>query len=108
MFSVAGALTLDGVPRVVLARSSLGTIFMELYEDTGTTVLAGRSYQIVASGGGGPTFSGTVGDDGRLRHEDVPPDDYVLSVDGYEEKQAALVFDKNATDPQIRFLDSAS
>jgi outer membrane protein OmpA-like peptidoglycan-associated protein len=82
----------------------LGILFMEIFDKAGVKPLAGKSYQIVPSDPENKTFTGTVGEDGRLRHEGVHPDDYVLSVDGMEETTAALVLDKTSADPQVRFL----
>jgi hypothetical protein len=84
----------------------LGVLFMELYDKLGVKFLAGRSYKIAGSAGGGRTFSGVIGDDGRLRHNDVPPDDYVLSVEKCSVAAAAVVLEKNCVEPQIRFLDA--
>jgi hypothetical protein len=83
----------------------LGILFMELSDELGVHRLAGRAYTIVGASGG-KTLSGTIDDQSRLRHDDVPPDDYSLSVDGVAEKAAALVLDKSTTDPQVRFLDT--
>ena len=46
-----------------------------------------------------------MGSDGRLRHEAVPSDDYVLTVDGAKETAAAIVLAQDEADPQVRFLD---
>ena len=85
------------------ASSENGILFLELYDEDGSNLLAGKSYKIVGATGG-KTFSGTVGDDGRLHHDDVPPDDYVLTVDGISETTAALVLDTRDGDPQVLFL----
>ncbi len=81
----------------------LGTVFMELYDESGVHPLAGRSYSIAPSDAGNKTLHGTIDAEGRLRHEEVEPDDYTLSVDGCDETAAALVLNRGSQ-PQVRFL----
>jgi hypothetical protein len=92
-----------GNQATVSATTNTGILFMEIYDEQGVNPLAGKSYRIVAVTGG-KTYSGTLDKDGRLRHEGVPPDDYVITVDGVTETGAALVLDQRDEAPQIRFL----
>lgn len=97
----------SGEQATVTATTENGILFMELYDEDGVNPLAGKSYRIVGATGG-KTFTGTLDDDGRLHHDDVPPDDYVITVDGAGESAAALVLDRRDGNPQVRFLSGAS
>jgi len=86
--------------------NDLGILFMELFDKDGENHLVGKSYKLIPDGDDDhlQTFSGTIGDDGRLRHENVHAADYTLSIDGVAETAVALVLDRTDTQPQIRFL----
>ena len=49
-----------------------------LYEDTGETPIANTDYSI--EGPDGQSYSGTTDDEGYLFHDNVPIDDYELTV----------------------------
>ena len=79
---------------------------MEIRNALGEEPLAGRAYRITPLGAAAAMFEGTLDGEGRLLHEDVPPDDYQLVVDNVVGEHAALVLDASAAEPQIRFLEA--
>jgi hypothetical protein len=82
----------------------LGALFMEIYDKPGGQLITGKTYKIIGESPDGNQFSGTLDGKGRLRHTQVPPDDYVLSVEGRTETSVALVLPAADPAPQIRFL----
>jgi hypothetical protein len=82
----------------------VGLILMRVFDVSGVNPLAGRSYHIQPLSPGGIPFDGTIGDDGLVRHEGVPPGDYQILIQGVVEDVAALVFSLAETEPQIRYL----
>jgi outer membrane protein OmpA-like peptidoglycan-associated protein len=64
------------VPNTVVIKPPLGQLFVELRDKAGRVKLTSCDYQIA----GPQSFAGKTDADGRLRHEDVLPGDYTLSV----------------------------
>jgi hypothetical protein len=81
-----------------------GLIFMQIFERSGVEKMGGRSYTIVSDNDESVRFEGSLDGEGKCRHEDVSPDDYTLTVDGFSQDCPALVLDPSETTPQIRFL----
>lgn len=63
-------------PNTVVIKPPLGQLFVELWDKSGRVRHARRSYEIT----GPQAFEGTTDEAGRLRHEDVFPGDYRLSL----------------------------
>ena len=82
-----------------------GKIHMEIYDAEGQNPLAGRHYSIRRAGQDNILYEGSLDDDGRLRHDGVPPGDYTLSVQDCRAIPAALVLAMNDDEPQVRMLD---
>lgn len=80
-----------------------GTIFMQLFASDGVNALANTAY-VIRSDDGVLTLNGTTDAEGRLRHGNVPTNDYTLTIPGIQEKPAALVMLHTTDEPQIRFL----
>lgn len=80
-----------------------GTIFMEIFSSDGVSPLTGKTY-VIRSDDGSTVLKGTIEASGRLRHRNIPNDDYTLTIQGIEETCAALVLLHSAEEPQIRFL----
>jgi hypothetical protein len=76
---------------------------MQIYDVQGQVLQAGRKYVIKRQSGGGAVYQGTLDSQAILRHESVPPDTYVVAVDGMEECNA-IILDSADTEPQVRYL----
>jgi outer membrane protein OmpA-like peptidoglycan-associated protein len=64
------------LPHTVVVKPPLGRIFLELWDKTGRARHIERSYEIT-----GPiTLSGTTDESGILRHEELLPGDYLLTL----------------------------
>lgn len=94
------------VPHTLVIKPRLGKIFMELFDKTGRTRLAGRSYEIA----GPVSLSGTTDEDGRLLHPEVPFGDYelTLTLEGEDFSDTytatAVVLDPADEQPQVRMI----
>lgn len=84
----------------------LGVLFMQIFDGEGETLQAGKKYVIKRRTSGDTAFQGTLDSEAILRHESVPPDTYVLAVDGMEECPA-IMLDFADSQPQVRFLSEA-
>lgn len=79
-----------------------GLLLAQLFDAEGESPLAGQGYTI-RTASGEERYSGTLDDQGALRHEDVPADDYVIEVAGRQQTSVLLVLDPDHS-PLIRYL----
>lgn len=80
-----------------------GLLLAQVLSGDGLQVLAGRKYRIRSSGGA-IQLSGVLDDDGVLRHEMVPAEDYSLSVSGCSEDARLVVLRLTDTLPIMCLL----
>jgi outer membrane protein OmpA-like peptidoglycan-associated protein len=83
------------VPNTVVIKPPLGKLFVEIWDKTGRTRHANRTYQI----SGPQSFEGTTDEGGRLLQVDVFPGNYQLSL-------ALEFFEKEDPDRRIDIVDS--
>jgi outer membrane protein OmpA-like peptidoglycan-associated protein len=83
-----------------------GTIHMLLLDDLSFEPLLETSYTIV--GADDFTLAGTTDASGRLRHDEVPLGDYVMTVAGRAATCNAVVLTHSVDEPQVRALPSAA
>lgn len=81
----------------------LGILFMQIFDVQGQVLQAGRKYIVKRRSSGGAAYQGTLDSEAILRHESVPPDTYVVAVEGMEEC-SAIILDPADSQPQVRFL----
>jgi len=96
--------------RTIVFRPEPGILSVELRDKTGQVAYAGCEYEV----SGPESFEGVTDELGRLRHEEVPPGDYEVSVKvNYIEdlkleaktfKTRAVVLDAGDGQPQIRLI----
>jgi outer membrane protein OmpA-like peptidoglycan-associated protein len=82
------------LPNTVVIKPPLGKLFVELFDKTGRTRHAKRTFEIK----GPQTFQGETDEEGRLLQEQVFPGDYALSL--------ALDFFENDPDRVIDIVES--
>jgi len=104
-------LTLENeLRRTIVFRPEPGILSLELRDKTGQVAYAGCEYEVT-----GPlSLSGVTDELGRLRHDEVPPGDYEVSVkvqyiedlklDPQTFKTRAVVLDAGDGQPQIRLI----
>ncbi len=90
------------VPNTVVITPPVGKLFVELWDKTGSTRLAGSDYTIT----GPESFSGTTDESGRLVHEDVLPGDYELSVEVDVNRVLGASDDEATIEPDVRQFTS--
>jgi outer membrane protein OmpA-like peptidoglycan-associated protein len=84
------------LPNTVVVKPPLGKLFVELWDKTGRSRHANRTYQIT----GPQAFEGKTDEDGILLHENVFPGDYQLSL-------ALEFFEEDAPDRQLDLVDAS-
>ena len=89
-----------------LVRKGNGLFFMQCLAGDGQTLLAKRKYTIRSKGSPSIQFKGVLDDTGTLRHERVPPGDYLLNVQDCAEETAIAVLRNDEQVPQVQLLEN--
>jgi hypothetical protein len=85
-----------------------GLLHMQIYDGEGRVLLAKRKYEIRIVGQVTPRFKGVLNDQGILRHEFVPHDNYLLSVEGCSEQSPMIVLAMTNPVPTVRYLETSA
>lgn len=98
----------DRSPCEGLKTVEFGLLHMQIFDGAGRIPLANRKYKIHIADRLKPRFKGVLNDKGILRHEFVFHDNYVLSVEGCDEKSPMIVLAMSNPTPTVRYLETSA